>query len=180
MDLEYPSLHALHLGSVSFESTPQLISSFPNLRRLELSMPSGLFDVTWYCKRRVTNEFAILDSKRPWERLDVLSGPLRYIFALGLSCPVRYLDILQYGKEDGEILVDVVEDFRPQCLDVAVQLDGLPKESLQNVLSGISQSPGLSELILVFEVLDRRVDLKGSVVSDILNLHEQCSHILAV
>lgn len=113
-EVAYPQLESLFINDGPLPSITHLIRSFPNLTELT-------FQDLDLQALQLGNRNKINAMKSRWTSLDRLRGDLAFVYSLGLSCPVRRLGIFSgVDTNDLPILLELLDDFGPQALDVTL------------------------------------------------------------
>ncbi|TFK83922.1 hypothetical protein K466DRAFT_602440 [Polyporus arcularius HHB13444] len=122
LELHFPNLHTLKIPVNDQQPRPSsMFKSFPNLRHLSLfqdllsydhfaAVPEDLYSALR--QSRMSEE----SGRRVWSSLDTLRGLLILLYVVGLTCPVRRLEIEGYSGNAHDAAVDVVKSTCPQKL----------------------------------------------------------------
>ncbi len=172
-DVPYVKMKHLAVELWPVSEIAPLIQAYPNLRTLVIH---GYEDLEREEDIREVNKS--FQTQRNWKSLDSVSSGIFELYAMAISCKIRYLDVgyLQ-GPNEAEMLCDILPSCRPSILQVlfhhTFDIDQfphiartIPKELTHFVLSVdlLSKTPGgttrviVSSTTLVFQKLNLELD----------------------
>ncbi|KAI0313232.1 hypothetical protein OF83DRAFT_1175875 [Amylostereum chailletii] len=185
VDIAFPMVTSLRANITSIALTRTLKDVFPNL--LHLNAQTTPFEVyprleemrTWRSRKSLTPRAEV------WPCLDTLSSDPLSLYALGVDCKVRYLEVKGSVTCTQEALADwrtVLTDASPTCLTFNVLKDGFeahhiaellpPSLSLTHLKIGISLTTKPS--VIADEVFDALYRLLRSMRLEDLFLSCSC------
>ena len=134
-DIVYPQMKKLHIDHSHLLSITRLIRSFPNLTDLTVNECNISFDDLALQALRLGYRIRKNALKNRWTSLDGLKGDLEFVYSLGLSCPVRELNILSVVDDlDLPILLELLDDFHPRAINVVFGCQNLTAASFGSTL----------------------------------------------
>ncbi|PSS38105.1 hypothetical protein PHLCEN_2v51, partial [Hermanssonia centrifuga] len=99
----------------SFVIAP-LIQAYPNLRTLVIYGYEKLF---WDGREDIQEVNKTFQTRRHWKSLDYVYSGIPELYAMAISCKIRYLDAgCLYRTNEAEMLCDILADCRPSILQI--------------------------------------------------------------
>ncbi|PSS37842.1 hypothetical protein PHLCEN_2v310 [Hermanssonia centrifuga] len=173
---QFPRMTELDIMCMGFLAVDTLIYSFPNLRVLRANsynlrqLASSPADGE---AQRQTNLSS--QSRRRWESLDRLEGPLEYLFMLGISCDVGHLSLTlteyPYDILGADLITAILSATRPKQLSVYMSCNSSKLRYYQIPLDLASEE-------LTHLTLNVAVDIDGNVEMDALEIIEDMVSLL--
>ncbi|KAI8986164.1 hypothetical protein BD414DRAFT_51369 [Trametes punicea] len=170
--VSFSSVHSLHLTFESeLPSLHEIYATFPHVQKLQVTAHMYIDVAEFSAARQVAQ--SDYKAGESWPYLNFLHAPIQDIYALGISCPVRWVETGYYEVGYHDHLADIVSRLRPRTLGISLYcsptLDDVPRSD-PSVLLHDATTSGVKHLLVRLSFSKGRKLAASCVVKSLLPL----------